>query len=99
MAIDDRIGKWDAFKSIVGQKHCSGKYPGDVPDFEVKPEDVDNVYLTVKKMQRCYHGDPTYPLAQYFAQSFSKVENAYLSQDHRTFQEAVRELMMDIDAE
>jgi hypothetical protein len=99
MPIDDRIGKAEAFKLIVGQDRGSGKYLGDVSSFEIKPEDVDKVYLTIKKMQRCYHSYPEYPVSKYFAESFSKVENAYLATNSKAFQEAVKDLMMDIELE
>ncbi|MFH1638172.1 MAG: hypothetical protein ABIB71_07130 [Candidatus Woesearchaeota archaeon] len=99
MAIDDKIGKWDAFKQIVRQEHCQGKYAGDVPNLKIPAEKVDEIYLIVKKMQRCYHDQPEYAVSKYYAMSFSLIEDAYLSRDFEAFKGAVRGLMFDIDAE
>ncbi len=99
MAIDDRVGKADLFKIVVGKARFGGHSPGDVPDFKIKPNNVDEVYLAVKKMQRCYHADQTYPVAKYYASSFGEIENAYLSGNFNDFQEAVRGLMVAIHAE
>jgi len=98
MAIDDIIGKREVFETIVGKHPFEGGFAGDVPEFEIKPENVDTIYLAVKKFQRCYHNDPTYPVAKYYADSFSKIEEAYLSKNAEAFKEAVAGLMMDIDA-
>ena len=99
MAIDDRIGKWETFKLIVGQRHCQGVFPGDIPKFEISPEKVDEVYLTIKKMQRCYYDTPDYPVSKYFAKAFESIERAYLLRDMSTFHTSVTDLMELIDAE
>ena len=98
MAIDKITNKWDTFKRIVGKEPFGGRYPGDVPEFDIPSNKIDEVYLTVKKMQKGYHGrrDPT---AKYFAKSFRLIEDAYLSRDMNAFKEAVRELMENIDSD
>jgi len=97
MGIEDKVGKWELFEMIVGQKPFQGGCPGDVPDFEIKPKDVDKIYLNVKKMQRCYQDDR--PLSEYFSHSFDLVEKAYLQRDFEKFKDAVTLLMTDIDAD
>lgn len=99
MAIDDRIGKHEAYMQIFGQKPCQGEYPGDVPKLEIPAERVDDVYLIVKKMQRCYHNQPGYPTAEYYAPHFARIEEAYLSQDWQAFKLSVIGLMIAIDAD
>ena len=99
MAIDDRIAKHDAFERIVGKTRGNGRFPGDVPDFEIPASRIDEVYLIVKKMQRCYATSPENPTGEYYAESFANVEKAYLSQCPSAFKEAVRELMVDIDSD
>ena len=99
MGIEERAGKFDVFKQIVGKQVCQGTFPGDVPEFTIAPEKVDETYLLVKKMQRCYHDQPNYPTAAYFSRSFKAVEEAYLAQDLPGFQKAVRGLMIDIDSD
>lgn len=98
MAIDDKIGKWEAFKIIVGKDVCKGEFPGDVPEFNIPHKNVDKVYLTVKKMQRCYYGR-TDPVAAYYSSHFHKVEGAYLSRNFYDFRAAVKGLMVAIDSE
>lgn len=80
----------------------SGLYklnPNEVNELEISPEEVDSVYLTIEKMQRYYHNNPTSATARYYSESFSKVEDAYLSRNMNAFQSAVRNLMFEIYVE
>ncbi len=97
MGIQDKLGKWELFRLVVGQRHCQGMCAGDVPKFEILDEDIDAIYLGVKQMQRCYQDNG--PLSQYFGRRFKKIEEAYLKQDRKGFDEGVRDLMVAIDAE
>jgi hypothetical protein len=99
LLFDRDIGKWDLYRLIVGKDPFKGQFPGDVPHFEIKSEDMDDVYIKVKKMQRCYAKEPKRSISKYFAESFALIEEAYLYGDIDQFNDAVRGLMIDIDSD
>ena len=99
MAIDGRLENHELFELITGRKLYGGDFPGDVPEFDIHPEKIDQIYLAVKKFQRCYHKPSERGTAKYYAPCFEQVEDAYLSEDFGAFKEAVRFLAISIDFE
>lgn len=100
MGAADRLGKANLFELVVGERRCGGSFPGDVPEFQISEEDIDKIYLGVKKMQRCYHLQPDeYPVKQYYMQSFIDIEDAYLAGDFEKFYAAIKYLMISIDSD
>jgi hypothetical protein len=102
MGIEDRVGKHEVYKIITGKEsHEILDYAGQIPnECEIKPEDVDRIFLAVKKMERCYHKEPdSYPVKKYYAHHFQAIESAYLSQDFEAFVEAAKSLASSIHAE
>ncbi|MEI7718287.1 MAG: hypothetical protein WCI72_00335 [archaeon] len=98
--LDDRLGKHEVFTQIVGRAPFGGQFSGDVPEFEIKPEDKDKVYSLVKRMQKCYSDKPaTYPVKVYYSGRFTEIDQAFVSNDPKVFKEAVRGLMVAIDCE
>ena|SRR3989344_9283669 len=102
MAIDDFGNKHDLFDLVTGIDKGRGwhrKYPGDFPDYELDPNSIDNLYLAVKKMKRCYHCQRNPMQAKYYGPVFDAIEEAYLSRDIIGFKTAMDDLLSRISAD
>lgn len=94
MSINDVVDKRELFKAITGKEVGMENAPGI--DFKVYSRSVDSVYLKIKKMQRNYNEYPEHSTSKYFAESFSKIEKAYLSRDIKAFNTSVSSLLIAI---
>lgn len=105
MAIDDRIGKWDFFQQVTGHDYWDrsdswqAQFPGDIPDFEIPEERVDEIYLLAQKLKRCYEPDDGRSTCKYYTDAISAVERAYVARDVASFRTAVRGLVTAISAD
>ena len=55
MAIDDFGNKHDLFDLVTGidkGRDWERKYPGHIPEYELNPIEIDNLYLAVKKNEK-----------------------------------------------
>jgi hypothetical protein len=97
MGIEDIVGKIEVFEKIVGQKPYQGKILGDIPAFEIKNDKVDEIYLTLKKMQRDIIQDRGNLNAKDYLSDFEDLDIAFVERNMALFKEAVTNLMISID--
>ena len=103
MAIDDVVSTDDAFvaiRKIMGRKAVAEtSKPGVLKSVHLSPKDVDDLYLTVKKMWRGLQYLKETKLLGYFFGSVMNVENAYLAGNLAAFKIAMRNLAINIYAD
>jgi hypothetical protein len=99
---DKTLGKWDVYSAITGKDWWgAGLGLGEIHPFNITQENMDKVYLVIKRMQRDkYYHDPTNPehtpLHEYYKDAFEKIDQAFLKNDTKEFKKAVEDLLSRI---
>ncbi len=100
MTLNEWIGKREVLKAIMGDKPYDSIYNGEVPEFELDSEQrIDEIFLTIKKMQKCRCQGEDDPLSNYYNPTIQRIENAYFVHNREKFKEEVGRLMILIGAE
>jgi len=90
MGIEDIVSKYDLYNMIV-KDPCIGRIVKN-PEFELPCENIDEIYIKIKKFQRGLNQEEMDKVMPYL----ESVEKGYVSKDFSAFENGVKDLMWNL---